>query len=734
MSPQDETAPRAASTSSSSSSGDAPDPPLAKTAPRLKPIRHVARRACEASVKSSLRYHRRRRMLGLKHLPLPPPRFLQPDATASSAFVSQASAPPPSLDKSLSSTAPIVNPLAAMSASALLLSGSSQTGLALPTYTAVAQPAPPVFVSAPQPLASTSAGVSQPLPTNLSSTSSHPPAPPFPRALPSFGTSASRLSLSAFSPASASPLSDSTHSAPSPRPPLPSLSLQECAEAKEAALANLANAFSPPRLVAKLAVEVDRREADPIDKGLVSEQEAERLVLFYHEEMNPYIILLDPYLNTLERVRRTSTILFTALLCVAAKFSNRAAYPALLDMAKSLISQQIGREISLGLIQAILLTVYWKDAEELHSWLRIGIAVRMGLQLHLHAERKTPLPDDELEARLILERERAWLVLIAFDHTYHLQLWENDDGFHETHMIPRYRVDLAHWVAESRHLGVRDDEEHVPNFEWIKVQRLSREVAQSRPAHARSLASHLEGVLEETYERFLNPKSPQCISPHTRSSKRVAFHLAAAHVSLCRGLLISTGTDGVCVSRFMVSAASMVEAFEDLAASGWMRFMQDLLAVMMFSLGEAVVKLFHRVGPSNQTLMLDWLQRVYTACETAAMGDSDSTSAFISRFYQLAIRVVCLPSGSATNTAGATPTALAGGAAIVPPPPPQPQPPAEAAVQAPPMLAPQSASSLPPSMPLFDSLDPSFSFADASYWDSLFPGQSTDWSWLDQPL
>lgn len=49
------------------------------------------------------------------------------------------------------------------------------------------------------------------------------------------------------------------------------------------------------------------------------------------------------------------------------------------------------------------------------AWMRVGYAIRLGYQLRLHRRRQTPLPPDELEARVILDRERTWIVLICFD-------------------------------------------------------------------------------------------------------------------------------------------------------------------------------------------------------------------------------------------------------------------------------------------------------------------------------
>lgn len=49
------------------------------------------------------------------------------------------------------------------------------------------------------------------------------------------------------------------------------------------------------------------------------------------------------------------------------------------------------------------------------AWMRVGYAIRLGYQLRLHRRRHTPLPPDELEARVILDRERTWIALICFD-------------------------------------------------------------------------------------------------------------------------------------------------------------------------------------------------------------------------------------------------------------------------------------------------------------------------------
>lgn len=54
-----------------------------------------------------------------------------------------------------------------------------------------------------------------------------------------------------------------------------------------------------------------------------------------------------------------------------------------------------------------------QEVEDGSAWLKIGIAIRLAYQLRLHNRRKGPLPADELEARMVLDRERTWFCLIC---------------------------------------------------------------------------------------------------------------------------------------------------------------------------------------------------------------------------------------------------------------------------------------------------------------------------------
>ncbi|GAA5903357.1 hypothetical protein JCM8208_001897 [Rhodotorula glutinis] len=567
-----------------------------------------------------------------------------------------------------------------------------------------------------------------------------PPFPP-PPAFPPFPRPQQTLSAS----------TSAHHSPQSEVSPAANLSLIDVARAKEEALSKL-SAGAPTALKAgeraKAASALSQDTVpDVVTLGILTLAEAESLFAFFFNEpnLNRFIILFDKYLHTLAFVRSTSTVLFAALLAVSAKFARPDLYPALLANAQQLIGRGIVEaRASVGLIQAILTLTYWKAPTDMSAWLRVGIAIRMALQLDLQVGRTGPLPADEHEARLILDLERTWHVLVCFDGTYLLHSGDGDDGVHQTYMIPHYNVNMERWLEETRPYGVTDDLEQGAAFEWIKVLRLSKDIANARPMQARALASHLHGMLDATYNRYLDPNSPHTLHTNRRSALKVAllslpvtFFLAAANVALRRATLLSTGTTGVTLAHFMVAACELVDAFEEVVKAGMVRYWQDNLAVTMFGLGEFLVKIFHRVYPSNQTQILSWMERVYQACELATEGREDSVAAFMSRFFKLGIRVLCSPPPPTAHADSAAFSSLGGPAPGLTAPlhPPVVPAPSTSTALAPPALpsAPPTPFALAASSPLPDG---SYTFSEAMgddrlFWESLFPGQASDWSWLD---
>ncbi|GAA6019115.1 hypothetical protein JCM10207_006547 [Rhodosporidiobolus poonsookiae] len=560
------------------------------------------------------------------------------------------------------------------------------SGLPQPDLHSASVPRPPIF----------------PLPNNDATffpQSAQLPAPP---TFSPLASSSQSGALSSVSPGMSTVSNDRRSS-------LPNLSMLDLAQAKEAALQNLNLDSAFPRPSPKQSYIAPVREPDPVDMHVCSLLEAEQLFEHYHTKMNAFIILLDRYLHTAEHVRKTSTVLFTTLLAVSAKFIRPDLYSSLWATSKQLVGRAIiDGKVSLGLIQSILLQVYWKPPEDCSAWLRVGEAIRMGYQLHLHSHRSTPLPDDDFEARLIMDKERTWIDLCAFDQTFFLQSVDEDDGFHQTCMIPHFRINVSTWLEETKRYGVVDDLEQGADFEWMKVQRLSKAIARGGSANARSLSGHVQGLLDASYQRYLDPNSPDAFPVGSRNWIRVQFWLAAASLAFSRAMFVAIGSESDVIANWVVASGAFVDAFEIVAKHGFVSYWQDTLGITLFAMGEFCVKIFPKVLPHDQRSILGWLERVYRACEHCAEGGAESTQGFIFRFFQACIRVVCSPTTTPESAAAA---ATAAGVASMPPPPPQPALPASDQSQSLAMVN-----------------------TDSTYWESLIPGLSNDWSWLDTSL
>lgn len=108
-------------------------------------------------------------------------------------------------------------------------------------------------------------------------------------------------------------------------------------------------------------------------------------------------------MHTLEYLRHSSSILFTAVLAVTSKFFRRELHEPLLAHAHSILNRAINKaSCSTGIVQALMILVYWKAPSDRSGWLKIGMAARMGYQLGWHVIAHRVLPIDDQAARRLL--------------------------------------------------------------------------------------------------------------------------------------------------------------------------------------------------------------------------------------------------------------------------------------------------------------------------------------------
>jgi hypothetical protein len=119
--------------------------------------------------------------------------------------------------------------------------------------------------------------------------------------------------------------------------------------------------------------------------------------------------LFDPAFTTFER-SKTRPALQTAILWAASRFFRPELETALHRHAEYLINRATNSGlVDLQTLQAIHVLVIWKEPNDRSAYMKIGIGVRMAYQLGLDTARSTALPQDDEEARRIVDAERTWI-------------------------------------------------------------------------------------------------------------------------------------------------------------------------------------------------------------------------------------------------------------------------------------------------------------------------------------
>ncbi|KAI5454132.1 hypothetical protein NCC49_005122 [Naganishia albida] len=159
---------------------------------------------------------------------------------------------------------------------------------------------------------------------------------------------------------------------------------------------------------------------DPVTLGILDHDDVAFLFECFHEKFNAYIAILDPALHTPNYVLKTCPILHTAICTVTAQTYAPEQYKVLLKRANFMLGKAFERgDQDIGIVQALSILSCWKEPHDKGGWLRLGYAIRMGYELGLDQPPQRPLPKDRLRALEVLNRERTWFQLAAFDRSMH---------------------------------------------------------------------------------------------------------------------------------------------------------------------------------------------------------------------------------------------------------------------------------------------------------------------------
>ncbi|ORY27888.1 hypothetical protein BCR39DRAFT_536618 [Naematelia encephala] len=408
-------------------------------------------------------------------------------------------------------------------------------------------------------------------------------------------------------------------------------------------------------LPARVRTQAGRNEAggvvvqDPVSLDYVSQLEAEGLMKMYYEHLNPQIAILDYKLHTVDYVRHTSSILFTAILAVSAKFFRPQIYPPLLTHAQTILNRAMAvGECDLGIVQALLILVYWKTPTDRSAWVKLGIGIRLGYQLGLHARRKTPLPADEMQARTIRAAERTWFCLSCFDRAY-------SEIFDLPHTIRLEELgDAEAWANENPDLRIVADLHVASAVATASAQLMWAKFRQTRhtlPPEWRLVFLQDIYAQYERHEEHWFPEHPdRRLFGEVEHRSLRWFDLN--HLFKLKFEMIDCAAPAEVpnlIKECLILAHEFTEQTEQLGYDGSLLYLQDTSAAHLSAFGMVAYKLFWLLDVSQKRLILRAVERLHRCCKDVAGGDEDAITAFIARFFQRLLQTINAESRAASR-------------------------------------------------------------------------------------
>ncbi|WWC66062.1 uncharacterized protein I303_108684 [Kwoniella dejecticola CBS 10117] len=333
----------------------------------------------------------------------------------------------------------------------------------------------------------------------------------------------------------------------------------------------------------------------------------------FHDRLNHLVAVLDYKLHTLAYLRRSSTVLFTAVIAVASKFSRPDLHHILLSHAQTLLTRSINNGVAdVAVVQSIMILMYWKLPADTSSWRKIGIAIRMGYQLYWHVSRKQPLPDDDMAARKILNAERTWMCLFCFDrslsHMYGLP----------AAIQPNHMMDPANWAREHTYIGPSVDVHLASSIDVL---------------------AQCEALLSRYWRKEAPPAGFEYEKEHVGLWSTLDFMLV-----LKRHYLEASPSDPIRIDACLSFASRITDEIDAVANNGDLEIMQDTSSVMASSLTVLLRKMFHLSTLTQKNLIINLLQHILTAYTRAAGREHNTAPAYVARFVQRTLKAIGMES------------------------------------------------------------------------------------------
>lgn len=159
---------------------------------------------------------------------------------------------------------------------------------------------------------------------------------------------------------------------------------------------------------------------DPVHCGILNFPVALGLFNSFMRSLNPFISQFDPQLHTFEYVQKRSPILLTSILVAAARAFHPPLHSRLRDHSEHLLAKSFTQGAkSPEIIQAVLVSTYWKEPDDVRSWLLVGYAIRMAVELGWHKMQPVTAESQEGDTEITIRENRnlrrTWLILFVYD-------------------------------------------------------------------------------------------------------------------------------------------------------------------------------------------------------------------------------------------------------------------------------------------------------------------------------
>ncbi|THV01262.1 hypothetical protein K435DRAFT_836889 [Dendrothele bispora CBS 962.96] len=407
------------------------------------------------------------------------------------------------------------------------------------------------------------------------------------------------------------------------------------------------------------------QDQDPVSKRYLTVADARYLLSFYMKEMNAIFAFLDPILCTFEYLRSKSTILFTAILTVAAKFERKDVYHCLLTLSQEFLARVfISGASALEIIQAIRILSSYREHTDSSNYLKIGYAIRMAYDLGLDKPHKRPLPEDEVLAREILSRERCWFDLVCTDELVSRQrsrpLITSSDAVPDPRRWVeenvKYRLDTDPFIAAQLAVCGFESESYArlfsvnpPEFS-VFAQRQGAVQAASRRANL--WAEMWSRQRREDYPFRIHPTSLALLH-HFRTM--LDFHTAETyyrHIS-CRPKDVNdVGKEFPALVAVFGAAIAFFQVFVDDFKDGQLRYAPEYLFVGSAHVALWLFKSRSKMHPTMKTAVSSVLKKTADLFRSSARAPQES-AAYQARFLEGLINAI--ETDNATGSSIASP-------------------------------------------------------------------------------